>query len=454
MSGNTNIPSSKPGDKVTVGRMKGNILIGDKIYKLASKELSTIAHKSYENCENKKILVNCIVTIKKDTPINMKIVCTNNRHGADNYHNIKVDVNSDITPVEAIKTPISVERVIKQISKTNNTPFEFENITVYLDDGLYVPSISTLNELRRTALEMLEQKVIDNKSRVCKLQVPHIKHSTQNKVLTHPKVALTLNLLNKDLDYDKLDTDKIDKIYLPLKLFLNKDYYNIIHYLSQNYKLYIYMPIIIKSHYRNIILNYLEEILQNFNVKGFVISNIADFELLKRYHKNYDFVGNYSLNIFNNFSLEEYKKLDLTRTSVSREVSKEDLKQILEYSNMEVELIVYGNLPIMAINYCLLGKTNKCCPDCGANCTKDSTYYLKDRLGYEFRIITDNLQTVTLICNSKTLSLSTKDIPINHVRVDMLNESIDEINKIVDIAYNREKLEGNQFTNGNFYRNV
>ena len=85
---------------------------------------------------------------------------------------------------------------------------------------------------------------------------------------------------------------------------------------------------------------------------------------------------------------------------------------------------------------------------------KDNFYYLKDRLGFEFRIIPDEIQTVSLICNSKTLSISTKDLNINNVRIDIMNENIDEINLIINTAYNRERLEGNIYTNGNFNKEV
>lgn len=457
MIGNNNFTDLHYGDKVTIGRMKGNISVGDKIYKMASKKLSNTARISYENCENRKVLVNCIVTVKRNNPISMKIICTNNRHNSDNYHNIKVEVISDTIPVDAITTPITTERIIKQISKTNNTPFTFENITVNLDDGLYIPSISCLNELRRSALEVLEAQVISKKSRnldISHRQDTHIKN-IELLEKKHPKVALSLRFLSNDFDYTKLDSSKIDKIYLALKLFLNKDYENIINYLSENYNLYIYMPTIIKSNYRNMILNSLENILKKFNIKGFIISNIADFKILEKYHKNYDFVGNYSLNVFNSYSLNEYKKLGLNRLTLSRELNKEGLHELLLNSDIDGELIVYGNLPIMAINYCLLGKTNKCYPNCQMQCRKtDNTYYLKDRLGYKFRIIPDSLQTVTLICNSKTLSLSSKEIPINCVRVDILDENIEKINEIVDIAYNREKFKGNDYTNGNFNKEI
>ena len=175
---------------------------------------------------------------------------------------------------------------------------------------------------------------------------------------------------------------------------------------------------------------------------------------LEKYHKDYSFIGNYSLNVFNTNSLKELKTLGLKRATVSRELSKDTLQDLLANAPIETELIVYGNLPIMAMNYCLLGKTNQCYPNCGINCLKNNTYYLKDRLGYEFRIIPDEMQTVSLICNSKTLSISSKDLLVDSVRIDVIDESIEDINHIIQTVKTREKLEGQQYTNGNFHREV
>lgn len=455
MVNNVNQKSATTGTEVTIGRMKGTIAFGDKIYRITSKHLSEVAKNSYENTENKKTALNCIVTIKKETPIKMQIYTTNDTNPSELYKNINFEVISDIVPIEALKTPISVERVVKQISKTNNTPYTFQNIKVLLDDGLYVPSISTLNELRRKALEKLEQEIIRRAQRS-----PLSISSKNNEMLTyippikHPKVSLYLRNLFIDYDYTQLHKEKIARIYLSLKLFLDKKYTDIIHYLSDNYDLYIYMPTIIKENYRNVILNSLDDITNRFDVKGFVLSNLADFYFLEKYQKDYDFVGNYSLNVFNNHSMEEYKKLGLNRITLSRELNIDGLKEILQGSNLDTELIVYGKLPVMATNYCFLGKTNHCYPDCGVNCQKDKTYYLKDRMGFKFRIIPDSMQTVTLICNSKTLSIATKEISTTSVRIDMIDETINEINNVVDHVYNREKLEGQEYTNGNLYREV
>ncbi len=450
-----NQKSAFPGTLVTIGRIKGNISVGDKVYRITSKALSDIAKNSYENCENIKVPLSCNVTIKKNTPIKMEVFATNKLNSTNNYHNIRIEAVSNVVPIEALKTPISVERVIKQISRTNNTPYFFENITVFLDDGLYVPGIKSLNELRRSAIEKLENEIIKNAQREVPIfSCKQVETVTYIPTLEHPNISLSLRQLYTNYDYSKLHKEKINKVYLALKLFLDKNYISIIDYLSENYPLYIYMPTIIKANYKNIILNSLDNITSRYSIKGFVISNLADLQFLEKYKGKYDFVGNYSLNVFNNYTMEEYKKLGLNSIALSRELNQDGLNEILQNSNIDTELIVYGNLPIMATNYCFLGKTNKCYPDCGVNCRKDNKYYLKDRLGFEFRIIPDNIQTVTLICNSKTLSISTKELPVTSVRIDMIDESINDINRVIECAYNREKFEGQQYTNGNLFREI
>ncbi len=441
--------------EVTIGRMKGNIKVGDKVYRISSKALSDFAKASYDNCENKKIPLNCTVTIKKNTPISMEISTNKNTCYNELYSSIYVKEISNMIPIDALKTPISVERVVKQISKTTNTPFSFENITVLLDDGLYVPSISTLNELRRTALEKVEQEILSRAKRTLLDLSRKSKESiTYTPNVKNPEISVLFRQLDLDFDYTKLDKEKITNIYVSLELFISKKYSKVISYFSDNYNLYIYVPSIIKTNYKNIALSTIEQAVMIYNIKGFIVSNIGDFELLKKYSKDYEFIGNYTLNVFNNNTMEEYRKLGLSRITLSRELNQELIKEMLANANINTEMIVYGNLPLMASSYCFLGKTNKCYPNCGTNCKKNNKYYLKDRLGFNFRVVPNSIETVTLICNSKTLSVSTKDLPVNFVRLDILDESINEINEAVDKAYNREKLEGLQYTNGNLYREV
>ena len=449
---NVNQKKVSANTEVTIGRMKGNIKVGDKVYRISSKNS---AKKCSQVLENKKIPLNCTVTIKKNTPISMEISTNKNTCYNELYSSIYVKEISNMIPIDALKTPISVERVVKQISKTTNTPFSFENITVLLDDGLYVPSISTLNELRRTALEKVEQEILSRAKRTLLDLSRKSKESiTYTPNVKNPEISVLFRQLDLDFDYTKLDKEKITNIYVSLELFISKKYSKVISYFSDNYNLYIYVPSIIKTNYKNIALSTIEQAVMIYNIKGFIVSNIGDFELLKKYSKDYEFIGNYTLNVFNNNTMEEYRKLGLSRITLSRELNQELIKEMLANANINTEMIVYGNLPLMASSYCFLGETNKCYPDCGTNCKKNNKYYLKDRLGFNFRVVPNSIETVTLICNSKTLSVSTKDLPVNFVRLDILDESINEINEAVDKAYNREKLEGLQYTNGNLYREV
>lgn len=85
---------------------------------------------------------------------------------------------------------------------------------------------------------------------------------------------------------------------------------------------------------------------------------------------------------------------------------------------------------------------------------KNATYYLKDRLNMKFRILPDNIQTVTTVFNSKTTSISPNDFNIDFARIDILDETVDKINHIVETVKSGKRFEGKDFTNGNLNREI
>lgn len=72
----------------------------------------------------------------------------------------------------------------------------------------------------------------------------------------------------------------------------------------------------------------------------------------------------------------------------------------------------------------------------------------------KFRILPDNIQSVTTIFNSKTTSISPKDFNADFARIDILDESIDEINSIINVIKSGNRLEGIEYTNGNLNREI
>ena len=463
MLDNLNIPNAEIGSKVIIGRMKGNIHIGDKVYKLSSKQQLLQANSSYLN-ENIKLPLECKISIKKDKPITMNIHLKDLHYHL--YKNIDVHIASSLIPEIAKNNPISKDRIIAQVSKTNNTPFEFTKIDIDLDDGLFIPSIKELNEIRRMALSKLENIIISKNKRVIDLDETKLdklyekysnsylnKYSTENNL---KQVSIYLNTININYNYLKLSKKYISCVYIPLRYFMKKEYSKSLKDITSNFKTYIYMPAIIKANYKNVIKHSLEDLIKEYNIQGFIVSSLGDFVLLEKYWKKYDFIGNFTLNSFNTTSINVFKSLGLSKITLSPELNLEDITTIynIEKEHIPLELIIYGNIPIMKMNYCVLGISNKCYPQCMMRCRTNNKYYLIDRLGFKFRILPDNVQTVTTIFNSKITSITHIDTGINSVRVDLLDETIDEINNIAKSCMNGSKIEGKQYTYGNLNREV
>ena len=322
-----------------------------------------------------------------------------------------------------------------------------------MDENIFIPKLSLLNELRRNVLEKVENYAINKIKRISKTskldEFKNVFNQSKN-----PKISVLLNIINTDFDYSKLEN--IDNLYIPLKYFSNKKYFDILELLSQKFDLYIYLPTIIKANYRNLFYNNIEKAIDSFKIKGFVLSNISNLvlvnDLVEKYN-NLDLIANYTFNIYNNYTVKYLKDFGIKKYNVSPELDKES---ILSLGNIcKKELIVYGKIPVINTNYCLLGKTNKCYPKCDAKCTNTGeTYFLKDRLNMDFEILPDNIQTVTTIYNSKTLSISPADFNIDFARIDILHEDISQINNIISKVRNNERFEGKEFTNGNINREI
>ena len=449
MSNNNNLKQAHSGDLVTIGRMKGKIKVGDKVYKMTSKTLQCEALASFENdVQNKKIPLNCEINIQKNSPISMRVRSASN---LELYKKLNIYCQIDTMPIDAQKHPLEKEKVISQISKTTNSLYYFKNIKIDLEENVFLPNIKSLNELRRTALELVEEYATSkvtrtSKSTLSELNLSSVSSNTQN-------ISLLLNTLSSEINYAELEG--ISNIYLPLKYFTLKNYSQIISLLSQKFNVYIYMPTIIKANYRNLLVTNIENTISKYNIRGFVISNISNIKLLEQYSSNdFDFIANYSLNIFNKYSINELINLGIKRFTISPELNKETINELATMTNQE--LIVYGRTPLMNMNYCPIGNSNHCYPTCQAKCSTENNYYLKDRMNFKFPLIPDKIQTVSTLYNSKITSISPNDFSnIRSLRIDILEEStLSEIQNIINTVKSGNRFEGQNYTNGNLNKLV
>ncbi len=429
---NNNIKTATKGQCITIGRIKGEIQSNDIVYKTVSnQDIKQIDLKNSKENIKRKIDVN--IDIRKNEKIVVEAI--------DQITGISVQIQGEEKVQQAQKTSTTKQRIIEQVSKTGNTVFEIDNINVQIEDNIFVP-IYLINDIRRSVLEKLETRILQSFSR--KSNVMICERNSKYEVSKNKKrVSLLLNILNKNYDYTKLKN--IDNIYIPFRYFFDASLKNVIKQMCNRYNVYIYLPAITKSKY----ISMFEKDISTFNIKGAIISNISQVELIQKCVKNVnlDLLANYTMNIFNDYTIDVLKKMGINTITISPEMNKKDIQKLSNVLNKEV--IVYGRTLLMTSEYCVVGKNG----DCKGKC-KNSSYVLRDRINYDFPVYTDTTNCNSLIYNSKITSIEYENLNVDNIRIDILQEDINQINNIINLHINGKRLEGNVYTNGNLNKDV
>ena len=455
MIDNKNYETLEKDSTVKIGRMKGKISVGNKIYRIETAKLNKSISPTFKEDKNfRKVKLNGEIILKENTPILFKVWSD-----AEFYKDLKTEITSEAIPQAALNKPVSKEEIVKQLSKTGNTEFEFENINVILDDNLFI-QMSILNDLRRNALEKLENlvlekhthnlvinQVLDFENVSFNLEGDPCHNNTISKTnhgQNDKPISLLLDIINPIYAYDNLTN--IDKLYIPLNYFINSKFEALLNTLTSKFNTYIYMPHVLKDKKENSI-NF-ENIISKFDIKGFVVSHISQLETVSKF--GLELIANFNLNTYSIISIKNLKNYNFSTYTSSVELEKDEINNLNKNSKIKSEVIVYGKIPVMTNGYCYLGKSNKCYKECNRKCENNSKFYLKDRMDFKFRFVPDNTSTITTIYNSKTLSVKYDDIICDSIRIDILDENLDEIQEVIDIVKSGNRFEGKDYTNGKF----
>lgn len=443
----SHVKSAAIGDLVTIGRVKGKLELGDKVFKINSSIISKEI-KEFNSHEHVKIplVANFKALIGK--PLELEVVSLD--EPGNTYFGLSTTISNEIQPIEAISNPISKERLIEQLNKTTDTNFEFKQINIEMDDNIYIPKISSINALRRDALNTLYQKGINNFTRILPSKLPSTELVHQHVFPSIRTYSILLNSISNSMDYSSLKN--VDRVYIPLKFFIKKEFESKLLEISQFTDCYIDIPTIVRDNFRNVFYNNFDEKVNKFNIKGLVISNLSGIEFMMKYVGKLDIVSKYTLNIYNNHTIDELKKVGVNRVTVSPELDTDNLIDLCNNSSLPTEFLVYGKLPVMHIQYCPLGKSNKCYPTCSMKCKTSNRFYLEDKLGYKFEFVPDNMQTITKIYNSKINSIDYAKFPFDSCLISITDE--DNLDEIIYNVKNNIKFEGKNYTNGNLNKFV
>lgn len=285
---------------------------------------------------------------------------------------------------EAINNPTSKEQVSKQLSKLNDTIFALGDIE-FEEYGAFIP-VKMLNSARREIVDAICQQKIDSKSREEKTS------EAKEKIAFEPcKPKITATVTTKE-QYDACKKAGIDEIY-----FENIVRRNQVEYEPR---------------------------------KGELL--IGGYGGIHYYKDKNPFVTDYSLNVVNAISCYELHKLGARRVTLSYELNKRQIMQLIEQYCREndglpaLEMIVYGRAPLLFTKYCPLKKMGQC------GICKTKQYEIKDEYG-TFPIVS-NYDCTTTILNGKTLNLLDEMPSIEGVQAFRLNFTIESPKEVFDVA--------------------
>ncbi len=410
--------ASKAGEIIDIA-VKGDISKNDVVYKTRDKHLEDELKKTFEkDTRVKDVYAEAVIKEGKEALLKLY----------DNEGN-SAFVKGDVV-MTAEKQPLSAEKIQQQLEKTGGTPFKICDFKLDMGNNVYT-SISSLNKLRRDAVEELEKKIILSSKRKShdfkQLPLPIRKSLTKNKQLNVQ--------VNNILQFEAaVIFNDINIIYFELGKDLTENLeYCIQKCHSNNIKLYAVLPRVLRLYTEKMLSEAIQNIIKS-DADGLLVRSYGQFKEFKNCGK--EIAVDYSTNIFNSADLDFWRNERAEGICLSPELN---LQEIKSFADDNTEIIVYGHLPLMTTNQCPVGnfdggKENK------IYCSKKGSteeYYLKDRKGETFPLLRDCEQCVCYILNGKPLFLlkffdEIINTPSRQMRLLFTNEEASDVGRIIE----------------------
>lgn len=399
-----------------------------------SKEMFGIRQKE-DVVNSKKTIDKLAMLYKKDKsvyPVKFKIVLKENQKAILHAFasNSEVTVSSDFSVEKAINKPITFSVVENQLKKCGETAFYFDYLGADIDENVSV-SLSQINQLRRSALDALKEKIIKRPKFDIK---PYEEKNIQKHISLDEKYAYYC--FNSQAQIPDSFDEKFD-LFLPLhtdiKIFEKLK--------NDGYQIGAKMP-------RGIFGNSSEikdklEKLQNLKIKKIIAPTLDGIAIAKEF--NFEICAGIGTNCFNSKTLEHFEKEKLEDVIVSFELTAKQIGSL--GASIKRGVLIYGKPPVMLTRNCPI-KNGGNCSDCKQN------GFLTDRLANKFAVKCDThsceiFNPFPLYLLDKKESFANADFYV----FEFTDESKNECEKIIENYKNATPAE-TEFTRGLYFRGV
>lgn len=288
-------------------------------------------------------------------------------------------------PMPAKNRAASKEDIFKQLNKTGNTPFVFDALEIFLDKDVFIPN-KMLNELRRNALEQLQEKM-------CALYSAHRDLHVSKAVLLKETQRGDIHAVLEEASFDacKIDVsvstleqltailpylNQIHAVFLSYDLFIQKEGNHCLVDLDEekevvsallkckDKKAFIFLRMPAVARFRilqDIRQDYFDKIMSYMD--GVVINNLEFLGYFQEHFSNCRLISDSRFYLFSSeaFYFMHENKVDMHVLSYELQHS-EIKKLLLDTKGLKPTFIlpVYGRIPMMESANCVL-QTNAFC---------------------------------------------------------------------------------------------
>ena len=390
------------------------------------RELFAQARATYENGEAQRVPITFYAMIRPGEPAQVGVQDEDGR----------VSTAEGPIPEAARTRSLTAEQVEEQLSKTGGTPFRCEKVRALVEEGLSLP-LSALNAMRRQVLDGLSaQRSLPGVRRT-----GEYKEGARYENPAEPPI-MTMSVYKAEQVSSELLALAPGPVYVPLDELISHP--ELIA--AGKGKIAVTLPRIAWDREWPDLLENLQK-LRDLGVADALVGNLS----MVAPAKNLGFTvhGDFGLEIYNAQALKECKRMGIASATLSFELK---LAQIRDLSKaLDSELLVYGRLPLMITESCLIKNRSGRC-----NCQNSNL--LTDRKGTQFPVVKAS-GCRNEILNSKKLFLADKKadyerVGLRYARLYFTTENPRECVQVAERYLGRGMWEPNDYTRGLYYRDV
>ena len=335
-------------------------------------------------------------------------------------------------PEPAGTRALTAEELAARLGKTGGTPYRCAGADVTMEPGLHL-SAAAVNALRRDALEALSAARSAPPSRR-EREVPPLPEADCSRA----ELRLTVSVAAAGQLTEELLAFRPARAYVPLELLAG------LSALPEAETEYCaVLPRIWRDKDEDTLRRWLER-ARALGVTGLLLGNLGHFPLAR--DGGWRLYGDYGLNVFNSRSLAWLRERGLESACLSFELrfsQMRDMKKILP-----AEAVVYGRLPLMITENCLIQNAGGC------RCDRPS--FLNDRTGAAFPLLSA-FGHRTEVQNSRPLYLADRPewrrLGLAYGRLRFTTESPEECVRVCR-SYRDGAAPAGEFTRGLYQRGV